>query len=183
MAENVLKVLENGTDEQLRVAAALRDPALFADLYESNFDRVYAYVARRVPTRQDAEDLTSEVFHEALRNLGLFEWRGVPFAAWLLGIAKRRLANEWRRNGKKLEVARDNLEEAGIEGRIEETAVLSQLVEELPSDQRRVIRRRFVEQKSLREVAEELGRSEGAIKQLQYRALQNLRSGMGKRHV
>ena len=178
-----MKVLENGTDERLRVAAAQRDPALFAELYESNFDRVYAYVARRVETRQDAEDLTSEVFHEALRNLAQFEWRGLPFAAWLLGIASRRLANRWRRNGKHPEIASMTPEEIRVESSIEESTLLGQLLDELPSDQHLVLRRRFIEQKSLRELANELGRSEGAIKQLQFRALQALRARLGKRHV
>jgi RNA polymerase sigma-70 factor (ECF subfamily) len=178
-----LKVLESGAGEQLRVAAAQRDPARFAELYESNFDRVYRYIARRVPTRQDAEDLTSEVFHEALRNLGQFEWRGLPFAAWLLGIASHRLANRWRQNGRRPEVAAAGSEEAGIESGVEESAILIQLVRTLPADQRLVIERRFVEQKSLREIAQDLGRSEGAVKQLQFRALQNLRMRMGKRHA
>jgi RNA polymerase sigma-70 factor (ECF subfamily) len=178
-----LKVLENGVDEQQRVAAAQRDPALFAELYEANFDRVYAYIARRVPTRQDAEDLTSEVFHEALRCLGHYQCRGLPFAAWLFGIAGKRLANKWRRNGKRPETATDDLGEVGFEAGIEEAAMLAKLVDELPADQGLVIRRRFVEQKSLREIANELGRSEGAIKQLQFRALQNLRTKLGKGHV
>ena len=178
-----MKVLENGVDEQLLIAAAQRDPAQFAELYESHFERVYAYLARRVPTRQDAEDLTAEVFHEALRNLAHFEWRGLPFAAWLLGIAANRLADCWRRKGRGQEVAINDQDEAGVDAKIEETALLSQLVDELSADQRLVIRRRFVEQKSLREIAQELGRSEGAIKQLQFRALQNLRMRMGSRHV
>ncbi len=77
----------------------------------------------------------------------------------------------------------NDLDEAGIDARIEENLMLFQLVDELPSDQRLVIHRRFVEQRSLREVAQELGRSEGAIKQLQFRALQNLRTRMRSRHV
>ena len=183
LAENVLSVLEDGIDEQRRVSQAQRDPALFAELYEGNFDRVYAYIARRVPTRQDAEDLTSEVFHEALRGLPQFEWRGLPFVAWLLGIARKRLAERWRRNGQQHETAVDDLEEGAFEVDVEESLALVQLVEDLPKDQRLVIRRRFVEQKSLREIAEELGRSEGAVKQLQFRALQHLRTKMGCRHV
>jgi RNA polymerase sigma-70 factor (ECF subfamily) len=178
-----LKVLENAADEELLIEAAQRDSAQFAELYENNFDRVYAFIARRVPSRQDAEDLTAEVFHEALRNLARFEWQGVPFAAWLLGIAGNRLADRWRRSGKQQEVPADDRDEAGGDARIEENLILFQLVNELPSDQRLVICRRFVDQKSLREIALELGRSEGAIKQLQFRALQNLRTRMRNRHV
>lgn len=178
-----MSVLENGIDEQLLITQAQRDPALFAELYEANFERVYAYIARRVPTRQDAEDLTSEVFHEALRSLPQFEWRGLPFVAWLLGIARKRLADRWRRNGNRPEAPAGDLADATFENDVEESLALVQLIEELPADQRRVIRQRFVEQKSLREIARELGRSEGAIKQLQFRALQQLRTKMGQRYV
>ena len=178
-----MKVLENVADEQVLIAAAQRDPALFAELYENNFARVYTFIARRVPSRQDAEDLTSEVFHEALRNLGRFEWQGVPFAGWLLGIASHRLAERWRRTGKQPEVAENDWDSTGIDAKTEENLILFQLVDELPPDQRLVIGRRFIDQKSLREIAQELGRSEGAIKQLQFRALQNLRARMRSRYV
>ncbi len=178
-----MKVLENGTDEHLVIAAAQRDPAQFAELYEGNFDRVYAFIARRVPSRQDAEDLTADVFHEALRNLARFEWQGVPFAAWLLGIAGNRLADRWRRAGKRQEIPADDWHETGTDAKVEESLMLFQLVEELPQDQRLVICRRFVDQRSLREIAQELGRSEGAIKQLQFRALQSLRTRIRSRHV
>ena len=178
-----MKLLENAVDEQHQIAAAQRDPAEFADLYENNFARVYAFIARRVPSRQDAEDLTAEVFHEALRTLARFEWQGVPFAAWLLGIASNRLADRWRRVGKQPEVSENDWDETGIDDRREENLMLFQLVDELPPDQRLVISRRFIEQKSLKEIARELRRSEGAIKQLQFRALQNLRARMRSRYV
>lgn len=178
-----MSILASGIDEELLVTRAQTDPACFAELYESNFDRVYAYVARRVPTRQDAEDVTSEVFHEALRNLAQFEWRGSPFIAWLLGIARKRLADRWRRLGRRPEMALNDTDEASIEAGLEEAVALFQLVDDLPSDQRLVVHRRFVEQKSLRDIALELGRSEGAVKQLQFRALQQLRAKMGQRHV
>lgn len=176
-------MLASGVDEESLVTRAQTDPAFFAELYESNFGRVYTYVARRVPTRQDAEDLTSEVFHEALRSLAQFQWRGLPFITWLLGIARKRLADRWRRNGKRPELALDDTDEAAVEAGLEEAVALFQLVDALPPDQRLVIQRRFVEQKALREIAQELGRSEGAIKQLQFRALQQLRARMGQRHV
>jgi RNA polymerase sigma-70 factor, ECF subfamily len=88
-------------DDRLQVEAAQRDPSRFADLYEQNFYRVYAYVVRRVGNRHQAEDLTSDVFREALAGIGKFEWRGVPFAAWLLGIASRVLADHWKRSGRE----------------------------------------------------------------------------------
>ncbi len=160
------------------MAAAQADPARFAELYELNFHRVYAYIARRVRQRQEAEDLTSEVFHEALRNIGGFEWRGVPFAGWLYRIAAFAIADRWRRMGKASEVPAEEAGEPGLDAGAERSAMLGQLVDALPTDQRTVLLRRFVERRSIREIAAELGRSEGAVKQLQFRALQTLRSQM-----
>jgi len=91
------EIPSGGDDERLLIEAAKADPQRFGALYERNFDRVYAYVARRSGSRGEAEDLTSEVFHQALANLGRFEWRGVPFAAWLLQIARNAVADRWQR--------------------------------------------------------------------------------------
>jgi RNA polymerase sigma-70 factor (ECF subfamily) len=174
--------LTNQSDERLQVEAARQDPARFAELYEDNFERVYAYVARRVENREEAQDVTADVFHQALAGLPRFEWRGLPFVAWLLGIAANVLSDRWQRAATHQEAVNDDLDQIGIEDDIEQRAMLYQLVETLPDDQRRVIIRRFVGQKSLREIAAELGRSEGAIKQLQLRALQNLRERIRSNH-
>ena len=90
-----------GDDERLLIEAAKADPQRFAELYERNFDRVYAFAARRTSSRGEAEDLTAEVFHHALANLGRFEWRGIPFAAWLLQIARNSLADRWQRTARE----------------------------------------------------------------------------------
>jgi len=169
-------------DDRLQVEAARRDPSRFADLYEQNFYRVYAYVVRRVGNRHQAEDLTSDVFREALAGIGKFEWRGVPFAAWLLGIASRVLADHWKRSGR--ETGNPTQEpNSAAPAEIERSAMLFQLVDRLPEAQFRVIQMRFVEQKSIREIAQELGRSEGAVKQLQLRAIENLRAQMEGAHA
>src|SRR6187549_1060207 len=83
--------------ERLLIEAAQKDPKRFAELYESNFERVYAFIVRRVQDRHEAEDLTSEVFQHALANLSRFEWRGVPFAVWLFRIAANAIADRHRR--------------------------------------------------------------------------------------
>ena len=169
-------------DERLLVEAAQRDPSRFADLYEQNFYRVYAYIARRVGDRHYAEDLTAEVFSEALAGIRRFEWRGVPFAAWLFRIASRAIADHWTRTGRE---SGGPSPEAGQSGpdEIERNAMLFQLVDRLPEAQFRVIHMRFVEQKSIREIAQELARSEGAVKQLQLRAIENLRAQMEGAHA
>ncbi len=174
--------LKNQNDERLQIEAAQEDPARFAELYENNFERVYAYVARRVGNREEAQDVTADVFHQALVGLRRFEWRGLPFVAWLLGIAANVLSDRWQRFTRQQEVVTDDVEQVGVEDDIEQRAMLYQLVETLPADQRRVIIRRFVGQNSLREIATELGRSEGAIKQLQLRGLQNLRERIRGNH-
>jgi RNA polymerase sigma-70 factor (ECF subfamily) len=164
-------------DERMQVEAAQRDPSRFARLYEKNFYRVYAYIVRRVSDRHQAEDLTADVFREALAGIGKFEWRGVPFASWLMGIASRVVADHWKRAGRESgSPTRDA--ETVVATEIEHSTMLFQLVGRLPAAQLRVIHMRFVEQKSIREIAHEIGRSEGAVKQLQLRALETLRADM-----
>jgi RNA polymerase sigma-70 factor (ECF subfamily) len=84
-------------DERCLIETAQQEPRRFGELYERNFDRVYAFIARRARDRGEAEDLTAEVFHHALANLARFEWRGAPFVAWLLQIARNALAARGRR--------------------------------------------------------------------------------------
>jgi RNA polymerase sigma-70 factor, ECF subfamily len=174
-----LKALEAESDERLLIDAAQRDPRRFSELYENNFDRVYAFVVSRVFDRAEAEDVTAEVFHQALANLAQFEWQGTPFIAWLLRIASNKIADRWHRRARRQEIWDGDVEEAGRSDGIERRVMLAQLIDELSSDQRLVVVRRFFEQRSIRDIAAELGRSEGAVKQLQFRALESLRNRMG----
>lgn len=167
-------------DERLLIEAAQKDPSRFGELYESHVDRVYAYIVRRVHDRAAAEDLTSEVFHHALANLHKYEWRGVAFAAWLYRIAANTMANRWEQTRRETGAPEPEDHASGGREDIERRAMLFQLVDHLPADQQRVITERFVEQRSIREVALALGRSEGAVKQLQWRALETLREQMGR---
>jgi RNA polymerase sigma-70 factor (ECF subfamily) len=168
-------------DESRLIEAAQQDPARFAELYEQNFDRVYAYIAYRVRSRTEAEELTAEVFHQALKNLGRFEWRGVPFAAWLVRIAANAVHDRRARAAREQELPEQEPAAPGAEAAIERRALLAKLVDTLPDDQRHVVIRRFVDEKSIREIARELGRTEGAVKQLQFRALQALRTRTGNK--
>jgi RNA polymerase sigma-70 factor (ECF subfamily) len=170
-------------DDRLLVEAAKKDPSRFADLYELNFSRVYAYIARRVGDRDAAQDLTSDVFHKALAGIQSFEWRGVPFAGWLMRIAANMIVDRSKHSGREISGQDDlpDLPDLKAQPKLEEAdrcGLLFSMVEQLPEDQRRVIGMRFAEEKSIREIATELGRSEGAVKQLQFRALQNLRARM-----
>ncbi len=172
-------------DERRLIEAAQGDPGHFAELYERNFERVYAYVVRRVHNRAEAEDVTSEVFHRALANLRRFEWRGLPFAAWLYRLAANAIADRGQQAARETELEPDAIADPDPVAmrQVEERATLFRLVNALPPDQQKVVVLRFVEQRSIREIAQQLGRSEGAIKQLQFRALENLRARLRRAHA
>ena len=162
--------------DKLLVESAQQDPRRFADLYAAHFDRVYAIVARRVGSRLDAQDVTSEVFQQALANLGRYEWRGVPFAAWLYRIAANAVTDHHARaaRARALESPADLDMPQDIE-HAEHRASLFRAVRALPPDQRQVIELRFAEGRSVAEIATAMRRSEGAVKQLQFRAIKTLR--------
>lgn len=176
-----MKALKKEADERLLIEAAQKDPARFAELYELNFERVYAYAVKRVRDRAEAEDLTSDVFHHAFANLEQFEWHGVPFAAWLFRIAANLISDRWQRSRR--EVADDEAVNSALVNsteieEVERRATLFRLVDTLPEEQKRVVVLRFVDQKSIKEVAREIRKTEGAVKQLQFRALSTLKARM-----
>jgi RNA polymerase sigma-70 factor (ECF subfamily) len=176
-------------DDRLLVEAAQDDPSKFDALYERNFERVYFFIVSRVHHRATAEDLTSEVFHKALANLPGYEWRGTPFSAWLFRIASNAIADQYKRAHREQPAgdlqdppASSDIASSELE-LVEQHAFFFQLVEKLPEIQRRVVYERFVEDRSIKEIARRLSKTEGAIKQLQFRALQTLREQVGERHA
>ena len=106
-------------DDRLLVEAAKKDPSRFAELYELNFARVYAYIARRVGDRDVAQDLTSDVFHKALASIQSFEWRGVPFAGWLLRIAANMIVDHSKRSCREVS-GQDYPPDPGTQPKLEE---------------------------------------------------------------
>lgn len=182
--EPAKKARANEAEERRLVEAAQRDPVQFSKLYENYFELVYAFVARRLRERGATEDVTAEVFHKALKNLPRYRWTGAPFAVWLFRIASNLIADRARRETQSgassevdLESSADNAQ-TNLQAEIEQSerqAIVFRLVSELGEDQQRVIVMRFAEDRSIAEIALELGRTEGAIKQLQFRAMHNLR--------
>jgi RNA polymerase sigma-70 factor (ECF subfamily) len=168
--------------ERLLIEAAQKDPKRFAELYEENFGRVWAFVIRRVGERSVAQDITSEVFHQALANVGRFEWRGLPFAAWLYRIAANAIADHFAKSAREQSTEAEVIVPPHEIEDIERRASLYRFVDRLPAEQRRVLVMRFAEERSIREIASAIGRSEGAVKQLQWRGLQTLRARMGTNH-
>jgi RNA polymerase sigma-70 factor, ECF subfamily len=178
-----LKAQKRESDERLLIEEAQKDPARFAELYEEHFERVYAYVVRRVRDRAETEDLTSEVFHHALAHLDKYEWRGIPFAAWLYRIAANLISDRWERMGREPLLGDPEQIEAvqaagGEFDEVERRATLFRLVDTLPAEQKRVVMLRFIDQKSIKDVAKEICKTEGAVKQLQFRALTALKTQM-----
>jgi RNA polymerase sigma-70 factor, ECF subfamily len=181
---------EREAESRRLVEAAQRDPARFADLYEHYFELVYAYVARRLRNRAETEDLTAEVFRRALQSLPRFKWTGAPFAAWLFRIASNLIADRAKRAAREEtsepgplphgQSGATHTQQTDLE-QCERQAQVFRLVGALAEDQRSVLVMRFAEEKSIREIADALGRSEGAVKQLQFRALENVRKGIHHR--
>jgi RNA polymerase sigma-70 factor, ECF subfamily len=168
------------------VARAQRgDRAALEDLYLLHFDRVYSYLHMSVGSRHDAEDLTTQTFMKMLEAIRRFEWRSVPFSAWLLRIAHNLAMDHFRAN-RRWQPEEDVPESAdGEECSAEEQALASlgetrvlTLIERLSPEQRQVLTLKFVYRFSNGEVAAILGKTEGAVKSLQHRALASL-----ERHV
>jgi RNA polymerase sigma-70 factor (ECF subfamily) len=160
------------------------DRAAFADLYDAHVDSVYRYLLYRVREPSDAEDLCSEVFTRAFANIHRYRWQGKSFLAWLYTIARNAVTDRRRRERPTVEI--DNAFGLAEEGpTAHERAVhgeavnaLRGAVRHLTSEQQEVLVLRFVENRSSREVAKMLGKNEGAIRALQFRALGRLRKLM-----
>jgi len=169
--------------ERRLIEASQRQPRRFAQLYERYFDRIYAFALTRTRDRTAAEDVTAETFRQAFENLSRFEWRGVPFSAWLFRIAANAATDHFKRASREESLlAAPQYEDESWEARlieVETRARLFELVQRLKKDQRQVVVMRFGEEKSIKEIAQVMGRSEGAVKALQHRAMETLRAWVG----
>lgn len=160
------------------------DRAAFAELYDTHVDSVYRYLLYRVREPSDAEDLCSEVFTRAFANIHRYRWQGKSFLAWLYTIARNAVTDRRRRERPTVEIdnafglAEDGptAHERAVHG--EAVDALRGAVRHLTTEQQEVLVLRFVENRSSREVAKMLGKNEGAIRALQFRALGRLRKLM-----
>lgn len=167
------------------------DREAFAELYDRYVNGVFGYVMNRVRQRETAEDLTGDVFMRAFGRLPTFEWQGVDVGAWLMAIARNRVSDHFRsfrvRMERPTEQFHTNVEERSTEApeRIAEGRELArrlgQALERLSDEHREVIELRFVHELSVTETAQVLGRTVGATKSLQFRALKALAGHV--RHV
>jgi RNA polymerase sigma-70 factor (ECF subfamily) len=157
------------------------DRAAFGELYDTHVDAVYRYVLYRVREPSDAEDLASEVFTRAFANIHRYRWQGKSFLAWLYTIARNAVTDRRRRERPTVDL--DDAYGVAEEGptahdravRGEQVDALRGAVKHLTTEQQEVLVLRFVENMSSRQVAKVLGKNEGAIRALQFRALGRLR--------
>jgi RNA polymerase sigma-70 factor, ECF subfamily len=151
------------------------------ELYLLHFDRIYGYLHLSVGNRHDAEDLTTQTFLKMLEAIGRFRWKSAPFSAWLFRIAHN-LAMDHFRATKRWQPEEEVPEPEGAEESSAEEAALEsigrrsmlQLIEKLSHEQKQVLTLKFVFNFSNGETASILGKTEGAVKSLQHRALGSL---------
>lgn len=175
---------ELATVMDIVVRAQGGDADAFGELYDRYVDVVFRYVAYRVANRALAEDLTSETFLRALRRITSYTWQGRDFGAWLVTIARNLIADHFKSGRYRLELATPDLVEAGADrseaGPEDEVlanltnATLLDAVKQLNAEQQECIALRFLQGMSVAETAQIMGKNEGAVKALQYRAVKSL---------
>ena len=169
-------------DEQALVRRAQQgDKEAFADLYESHFDKVYRYLTLKTGSRTEAEDMTQQVFVKAYRSIRSFKWKGPPFSSWLFRIAHNVMVDFFRRQAKRPTVPLNESLVAGgedpmkvVELRFDVERVAA-ATWRLTDAQQEVISLRFAGGLAIAEVAQAMGKSQGAVKALQHSAIAALR--------
>jgi RNA polymerase sigma-70 factor (ECF subfamily) len=158
------------------------DSEAFGQLYDHYHVSVYRFVYYRVGSVTLAEDLTSETFFRALRSMGSFRWQGKDFGAWLMTIARNLTTDHFKAGRTRLEYATEDMSphdeptegpESSVLASIANESLLAALTE-LPHEQQECLIMRFLQGLSIAETAKVLGRSDGAVKQLQLRGVRNL---------
>lgn len=170
------------------VEAAQRDHTAFGALYRRYVERVYGYAFYLLGDHHDAEDVTERTFLSALGNIGRFRDEGASFRSWLFRIAHNEVVNGLRQRRRRRTLPlydaaeRVTHDDPGrLVGMADEARELRRALSQLPDDRRWVIVLRFVDGLSSREIAAVLGRSEGAVRVLQHRALRDLAAKLGPR--
>lgn len=180
-APALLPLPPHGLQGPLIARAQAGDRAALTQVYEDHVDRVWGYVFMTVRNRDEADELTHDVFVRMLERIGDYEYRSVPFAAWLLRIARNLALDRVRRKGYAVVDAPEH-EDAPVVVSSSETEALrlmtgetlTRALDRLPEAQRQTLLLRFVSDLSLRDTAVVMGRTVGAIKLLQQRALAKL---------
>jgi RNA polymerase sigma-70 factor (ECF subfamily) len=158
-----------------------RDPRAFGELYEKHFDRIFNFIYRQTDDEELAGDLCSQTFINALNHLPGYEFRGVPFSAWLYRIARNEINKHYRKNKRKNVFSIEELKVKELIERSDETwdeeliQKLINFMKDLPTEMLQVLELRFFEDKDFSEIAFILDITESGAKMRTYRALDKLR--------
>ena len=178
---------EESAEERARLIALVElarkgDAEAFGLLYDHYQASVYRFLFYRTRSQVLAEDLASETFFRALRSMTNFRWQGKDFGAWLMTIARNLATDHFKAGRTRLEMTTEDMGQHDDSTEGPESAVLASLTNELlmealtqlPDEQRDCLVMRFLQGMSIAETAAVLGRSDGAVKQLQLRGVRNL---------
>ncbi|NLO28062.1 MAG: sigma-70 family RNA polymerase sigma factor [Actinobacteria bacterium] len=180
---------ERRREQRLVEAACRGEESAVEALYRTHFDTIYRYVLLRLGSTAAAEDVTSQVFLGMIKGLGRYQDQGRPFVAWLYGIAQRQIAFFQRSQGRAptpvdLDAATELVaDSAGPDATAEERELrvaVARALGKVPKGQREVIMLRYVLSLSVAETAALVGRTEGAVKQLQLRGLATMKNILGQ---
>ena len=171
-------------EESLVRRAQQRDQEAFAQLYEENFDKIYRYIVLKIGNKTEAEDMTQQVFLNALKSISSFKWKGIPFSAWLFRIARNQVVDYLRKKTRQATApldeslaSSDSTPELIAEQKIDTEQLLAATTR-LTSAQREVISLRFTSELPIAQVAKIMGKNEGAVKALQHSAIVALRKAL-----
>ena len=178
-------------NDAMLVQFAKEDPEAFGELYERYVTKIYNYIYYRVGDQEEAEDLTARTFFRALRKIGSYEERGLPFSAWLYRIALNLVANWHRSQSRRKSVQLDELITATSDvsspstlvEKQEDREALLDVISELPEDRQQLLILKFVERMPNAQIGQVMGRSESSIKSLYHRTLKTLRSSLQNREL
>jgi RNA polymerase sigma-70 factor (ECF subfamily) len=178
--------LQDIHEDEILEKAIGGDGEAFGNLYERYVGRIYNYIYYRVGNVNDSEDLTERVFLRALRHIGNYSHRGLPFSAWLYRIAHNLVANWHRDNSRRKDMPLDdgmlmtqhfNFPEQELL-QAEESDRLLEVIRTLPTDRQELLILKFVDNLSNAEIGRVMGRTEGAIKSLYHRTLLTIRDDL-----
>jgi len=179
--------------EEILIARAKVDPSAFGELYDAYYSQILGYAIKRTANIEVAQDVTSETFFKALKSIGRFRWKGVPFSSWLYRIASHEIANYYQKDKRSQTVRKEveylsntsdpsllsEIKEAEFElEKYKEFLALHKSIARLPLKYQEVITLRFFEKKHIKEIGEILHKKDGTIKSLLHRGLERLRKLM-----
>jgi RNA polymerase sigma-70 factor (ECF subfamily) len=192
LADAPVSARERDREQRLVEAASRGEDSAIEALYRTHFDTIYRYVFLRLGSSAAAEDVTSQVFLGMIRGLGRYRDQGKPFVAWLYGIAQKQIAFFQRGQSRApspmdLDAAAELVaSSAGPDATAEQRearVAIAKALSAVPEGQREVIMLRYIMSLSLAETAAIVGRTEGAVKQLQLRGLATLRTILGREGI